>query len=275
MMDIKIIVRTLLLGVLLFLGACASGAPERMSSVSLVNEDADMQATYAGKRVQLMHGQVDGGLLVPDGAGGMVLMPVSGRMEPEGYVEARELRLKIRELGEQLVAGMEDCSLQGTVALPTSFVDLGDFERTSPLGRLIAEQLYHELHQRGYAVKEYRMPGSIRVKKGEGEMALSRNIGKVAAKSSSVIIVGTYQYDRDAVFVNARLVRPKDGTVLRTASQVLQSNDLTRRMARGGVGTKLKNLSGGGMRIRDYDAAMRPPAPSVSYTPFDRGEDIH
>lgn len=274
----KILTRTLLVSVLVFLGACTGRAPQNFGHASLVAGQEGVDTTYAGRQVDVINGSVDSGLLVPDGAGGLVHLPGSGAAASEGYVNARELRLKIRELGEQLVAGMQDCSLQGTVALPTSFVDLGDFDRTSPLGRLIAEQLYHEIHQRGYAVREYRMPGSVRLRKKVGEFALSREVGRVAAKASSnVVVVGTYQYDKDAIFVNARLVRPGDGQVLRTASMVLRNNELTRRMARGGGGDcgRLQKLAGGNMRIRDFDTAMRPPTPAAALSPFDRGEDIH
>lgn len=272
----KIIVRTLLIAVLLFLGACASPGPQALGGSSLISGQKGMDVTYAGKDVAVVRGKVNGGILIPDGAGTLVHVSGAGLAENEGHVDARELRLKIRELGEQLVAGMGDCSLQGTIALPVSFVELGDFDRTSALGRLMAEQLYHELHQRGYAVREYRTQGSIKLRKREGEFALSRELGKLTAKSaSSVAIVGTYHYDRDAIFVNARLVRPVDGMVLRTASMILRSNNLMRRMAYGGASADLKKLPDGGMRIRDFDTAMRPPAPPSNLSPFDRGEDIH
>lgn len=272
----KIIVRTLLMAVLLFLGACASRGPEELSGASLISGERAMDSTYAGNKVNVLRGRVSGGLLVPDGAGQIIHLPGSEHDNYDsGYVDARELKLKIRELGEQLAAGLDDCSLLDSVALPVSFVDLGDFERTSPLGRLMAEQLYHELHQRGYPVREYRLPKSIRIKPQQGEFALSRELGRVATGTRrSVVVVGTYQQDKDAIFVNARLVSPSDGKVLRTANLVMRPNDLTRRMLRGGNGTTLKKLEGGGMRIRDFDTAMRPPA-SASSSPFDRGEDIH
>lgn len=269
----KLFMRALLIAVLLFLGACSS-APKDLGNRSLVVGDSGPTTYYKGSSVRSFYGDVDSALVVPDGAGGVIVLPGSPHKDRNrGYVDARELKLKVRELGEQLVAGMEDCSLQGTVAMPVSFVDLNDFSQTSPLGRLIAEQLYHELNQRGYPVKEYRMQGSVRMKEREGEFALSRSLGKATAKSS-VVIVGTYQYDKEAVFINARLVRPGDGRVLRTANLVLESNDLTKRMLRG-TGS-IKKLASGGMGIRDFRAATRPPAVAQgNLTPFDKGEDIH
>lgn len=193
------------------------------------------------------------------------------------YVDARELKLKVRELGEQLVADMRDCSLQGSVALPVSFVNLDNFDETSAFGRLIAEQLFHELNQRGYPVREYRMSGNIRPRAKAGEFALSRELGAVSAGAgNAVVIAGTYAQANNAVFVNARLVRPGNGRVIRTANLVIESNPTIRRMlasksanAAGGA-----RVAGGTMRIRDFDMAVTPPRPQ-NRTPFDQGQDIH
>ena len=193
------------------------------------------------------------------------------------YADARELKLKLRELSDQLVADMQDCSLQGSVALPTSFVNLDDFNETSAFGRLIAEQLFHELNLRGYPVREYRMSGNIQPRTRAGEFALSRELGRLSARTGqAVVIVGTYAQGNNAVFVNARLVRPKDGRVIRTANLVMESNPTIERM----LGSKSRNMKGGStvadgtMNIRDFDTAMRPQEPQ-NLTFIDKGEDIH
>ena len=194
------------------------------------------------------------------------------------YTDAREIKLKLRELADQLVADMEDCSLQGAVALPTSFVNLDDFNETSAFGRLIAEQLFYELNQRGYPVREYRLSGNIQPRARAGEFALSRELGRLSAKSGhAVMIVGTYAQASNAVFVNARLVRPKDGRVIRTANLVFESNPTLVGML---ANTSNKNTGGGkavtagSINIRDFDTAMHPPQPQ-NLTFIDLGEDIH
>ena len=190
------------------------------------------------------------------------------------YADARELKLKVRELAEQLVANMQDCYLAGTVALPTSFVNLNDFKESSDFGRLIGEQLFFELNQRGYPLREYRMSGSIKPKARAGEFALSRELGTFSAKSAGgVVIVGTYSESNNAVFVNARLVRPRDGRVLRTANMVIETTPTVKRMlAAKSWGSS--SLASGGMRIRDFDEANNPPPPQ-NQTAFERGYDIH
>jgi hypothetical protein len=82
-------------------------------------------------------------------------------------------------------------------------------------------------------------------------------------------------------------VRPKDGRVLRTADMVLEANETVVALLNSAVtrlapdhartGKSASNGSAGataGMRIRDFDMAVRPDD-GVETTPFDRGEDIH
>lgn len=213
--------------------------------------------------------------------------------ENAGYVAAQELKLKARELGEQLVANIEDCSLRGTVALPVSFVNLNDFNETSSFGRLMAEQMFYELNQRGYPVREYRINGSIQPSPRAGEFTLSRELGRVNARAGhGVIVLGTYSQADNAVFVNARLVRPSDGRVLRTASVVLDGNatitslvaaksrnnfPITASGGKGGASLGKACLSGGGsaMTIKDYRRTTSPPARTGKMTPFEYGQDIH
>jgi hypothetical protein len=273
-----------MLALSLSLGACASTEktpvmpameqqPEKLSQ-SAISGEFGPRALSGGKNVSTVRGELDGGLVLSDGKGGVVVIPGE---KPQGknsaYVDARELKLKIRELAEQLIAGIRDCSLQGVVALPTAFVNLDNFNETSSLGRLIAEQMFHEFTQRGFPIREYRLPATIRVHPGEGELYLSREIGNAAPSPRSAVIVGTYSGDRRALFINARLVKP-DGQVLRTANLVLEGNALTGRLMRSSGG---RSLAGGEMRIRDYEEATRPAggAGAGGASPFDRGEDIH
>lgn len=208
----------------------------------------------------------DAGFAVPDTDGGLVWVPAPANPISAGQADARELRLKIRELASQLIANM-DPSLRGTVALPTSFVNQEDFSQSSALGRFISEQLFHEFNQRGYPVKEFRLAPVVTVREGEGEFLLSRKISTVpTGNANNVFVVGTYFVDRQAVFVNARLVRG-NGTVLRTAQIIMNANGMARRMLAGGG----KSLQSGSLPIEDYKTRTQP----TNLTPFDQGEDIH
>ncbi len=193
------------------------------------------------------------------------------------FVDAQEFKLKVRELADQMLATTDNSLLTGLVAMPSSFVDLNNKDQTSSLGNLLGESLIYEFNQRGFPVREYRLTGNINTMLGQGDFALLRQgltstYGKWAA-----VIVGTYHYDKEAVFVNARLVRASDGMVLRTGQLVLVNSALMTRLSKTltprPVPTPPKteaqiiaekprlNLSTGTMHIQPAPYTAPPPAP--------------
>ncbi len=157
-----------------------------------------------------------------------------------GSIEARELKVQIREMVAQLLDVYPGESLQGRIAVPTTFVNLSNFNQTSDFGRYITEATMYEFNVRGYPVLEYRMYNSIDIN-DEGEFVLGRglpNLSYGTAARDDVILVGTYHRDNNAVTVNARLVRP-DGLVLRTAMLILPMNNMLARLTQEPVELKL------------------------------------
>lgn len=267
----------LLWAALLPLG-CSTPPKAGMDDGGVIKGTYGPRTTYRGEDVASLEGRVHSDTVLRDGDGNVILLagvPYGGPSDK--YTDARELKLKVRELAEQLVSDMRDCSLQGTVALPTSFVSLNNFDETSTFGRFLGEQIIYELNQRGFAVREYRLSSAIR-QRAEGEFYLDRPTRSVAP-GKGVVVVGTYTDAPDAVFVNARLVRPADGRVLRTANLVLHKNGTVAKMMRSGKGSanaasSVAKLGNCPMVIKDFTAATRP-KPVVNATPFDQGEDIH
>lgn len=237
------------------------------TDLAVMPVEAEHTARVNGvKRALRQSPGADVGVVTPDGDGGYVWIPAPSGDAVAGQADARELKLKVREMASQLIAGM-DPALRGMVALPTSFVNQENFSQSSPLGRFMAEQLIYEFNQRGFPVREYRMASAITAKEGQGEFLLSRKVAPVSAKTgNAVFVVGTYFLDRQAVFVNARLVRG-NGEVLRTAQIMLPGTPMTRRML-AGTG---KILTKGSLPIQDYKTTTQP----TNLTPFDLGEDIH
>ncbi len=151
-------------------------------------------------------------------------------LRPE-YIDAQELKLKIRELADQMLATRDNTALTGLVAMPSSFVNLDNKMQTSPFGNLMGESLIYEFNQRAFPVREYRLTGDIRISHTKrGDFALLRDGFVPANETWSAIIVGTYYQDEEAVFVNARLVRASDGLVLRTGQLVLAITPVIERM---------------------------------------------
>lgn len=161
--------------------------------------------------------------------------PVAPSATSPQYMEAQELKLKVRELADQLLATLPNDCLTGLVALPTSFVNVNDFQQTSTFGRLVAESLIYEFNQRSFPVREYRLPGYIAMRPdhalgNQGDFALARQGMVNAQEKWAALLLGTYYRDKDAVFVNARLVRAADGMVLRSAQLILVNNALVNRL---------------------------------------------
>lgn len=149
------------------------------------------------------------------------------------YVDAVEVKLKCRELADQMLATVPNDALQGFVAMPTSFVDQNNTSRSSPLGRLMAESLFYEFNQRGFPTREYRLTGHISVEGGRDDLALAANqIVPTKGQKWAALVVGTYYVDKDATFVNARLVRAGDGLVLRTGQLVLVNTPIIARLGK-------------------------------------------
>ena len=154
-------------------------------------------------------------------------------MTKPAYTDAQELKLKIRELADQLLATTPNTGISDLVAMPTSFVDLDNKRQTSALGNLFAESLIYEFNQRAYPVCEYRLTGNIDMILGQGDFALLRQgLMQTTGKNWAALIVGTYYVTDDSVFVNARLVRASDGMVLRTGQILLPKNGLIASMVK-------------------------------------------
>ena len=167
-------------------------------------------------------------LLIPLGACGA---KNSTPPEQPGYVDAVELKLKCRELADQMLATVPNDALRGFVAMPTSFVNENNTNQSSPLGRLMAESMFYEFNQRGFPTREYRLTGNIAVVGGKNDLALAANqIVPKKKQKWAALLVGTYYVDKDATFVNVRLVRASDGLVLRTGQLVLANTPVVARM---------------------------------------------
>ncbi|MDR2727372.1 MAG: hypothetical protein LBC10_05210 [Deltaproteobacteria bacterium] len=176
--------------------------------------------------------EVTTAIVVPNASGGTMLIPGARRENPAPYVEeAYELKLKARELAAQMLETQNNQALVGLVAIPASFASLDDFTESTQLGRYLSEAMIYEFNQRGFPVREYRLSGSIALREGTGELALTRKLPPLPAKQSwATLLVGTYQRDSAAIFVHARMIRATDGLVLRTAHLVLPLNGLVKRM---------------------------------------------
>lgn len=102
-----------------------------------------------------------------------------------------------------------------------SLVDVSNMSASSPLGRMLGEQIGTALSNAGMPVAELKLRDAVLVQEGRGELALSRNVAEIArARNADAVVVGTYAAGQDSVVGNVRMVAP-DGRVLSAANFAL------------------------------------------------------
>ena len=127
------------------------------------------------------------------------------------------------------------------------------------MGRLMAESLFYEFNQRGFPTREYRLNGAINVQGGRDDLALAANqMVSTNGQKWAALVVGTYYVDKDATFINARLVRASDGLVMRTGQLVLVNTPIVQRMAQADAPPP---------PVKTAENSSARPAPTSLYTP--------
>ena len=139
-----------------------------------------------------------------------ILLPILPSKTKIGYLNSN-----IIFLADQLLRNM-DVDQGKYPVIVTTFVNLNNFKETSDLGRLLKENLIHELQVRGWKVVDINYMPKIKVNKN-GEFVLTRDMRKLAKKYKvSSILVGTYAIVDNALIVNARVINAKNGIVIST-----------------------------------------------------------
>lgn len=114
-----------------------------------------------------------------------------------------------------MVAQMKEDNRARQVILPASFVEDKNLDRSSPMGRLLAQQMASRLSQSGYSVLEIKLRTNVRLNRAEGQFVLSREVEKVAEiQRATAVLVGSYVESRSHLFVNSQLILLDDGVVL-------------------------------------------------------------
>jgi hypothetical protein len=130
------------------------------------------------------------------------------------------------QLDGQLVERLQllEGPARGTTLILSTPVDLGDLEKSSPLARLMGEELASWFVANGYRVQEVRRARNLMLDPGTGEMALSRDVRLLGDRSpqSEVLLAGTYSQTSRSVRFNIRLLHAPTGEVLAMASGTVQ-----------------------------------------------------
>jgi TolB-like protein len=148
-------------------------------------------------------------------------LDILSSITPEGNLNSRVIFL-----ADQLVRNINN-KLKYEPVVVTTFVNLDNMKETSSLGRLIAENLIHELQVRGWKVFDIRLARDI-VVKPQGEFSITRDIKNIRNYYRvNSVITGTYAITSNSVIVNARIIDVKSGVVVSTGQIVLPIEDVS------------------------------------------------
>lgn len=140
----------------------------------------------------------------------------SGKTSQIGHQPATELitvNYAVADTLHAALCGSDTCELP---MLMSSFVSLDDLDQTSPLGRIIPQQIGSRLAQHGLNMLDVRLRSqSLLVRKSQGEFALSRELEKISRDVSAYsVLTGTYTVVYGRVYVTAMVLRSTDGVLL-------------------------------------------------------------
>ncbi len=129
-------------------------------------------------------------------------------------------------MADQLERNLDRKSLSNTVIV-TSFANLNRLSETTSFGRLIAENLIHELQVRRWQVFEVRLTRDIIINE-TGEFSLSRDIKRLKEQYKiGGIVTGTYSLTGNNIIVNARVIDINSGIVISSAQANMPLNWFT------------------------------------------------
>jgi TolB-like protein len=112
-----------------------------------------------------------------------------------------------------------------------TIVNIDSLEQTSTLGRLVSEQISTRLAQDGLKMLEMKLRNNVYLKRNQGELMLTREIGEVAhTHNAQAVVVGSYAETNDSVFVNIKVIQPSSNLVLAGHDFVLAKESTVRSM---------------------------------------------
>lgn len=132
-------------------------------------------------------------------------------------------------LAEQLERNMDRKSAESAYIV-TTFSRLDKLNDSTNLGRLLSENLGHELQVRRWQVYDIRLTKDIIVSDA-GEFILSRDIKKIRdSYKVNGVVTGTYAVNGSSIIVNARVIDLETGTVISSGQIHMPVNRFTENL---------------------------------------------
>jgi TolB-like protein len=148
------------------------------------------------------------------------LIPNSYRYEPILSISSRApsgiFNSGVIFLGEQIDRSISS-DIRTRPTIITSFADLNNLGETTHFGRLVGENLMHELQIKGWSVTDVRLTRDLIINTA-GEFSLSRDIKRLRETMPAAnVVTGTYSSTSDGVLLNVRVLDLSTGQVVGSA----------------------------------------------------------
>jgi len=145
---------------------------------------------------------------------------------PATHTTAGNFNARVIFMADQLERNLDRKNLANTFIV-TSFANLNKLSETTSFGRLVSENLIHELQVRRWQVFEVRLTKDIIINES-GEFSLSRDIKKLKdLYKIGGIVTGTYSVTGNNIIVNARVIDINSGIVVSSAQSHMPVNWFT------------------------------------------------
>ncbi len=120
---------------------------------------------------------------------------------------------------------------KGSTVIMATVVNIDALENSSTLGRSISEQIASRFSQAGYNMIEMKFRDSVYMKRNEGELMLTREIGEVAkSHNAQAVIAGTYAEAGSTVYLTIKVINPGTNVVMAATDYALPIDGDVRAM---------------------------------------------
>jgi TolB-like protein len=165
-----------------------------------------------------------------------ILSPYPFRYEPISLIPSSSstgaLNTASMFIAEQLERNLSP-EMRSRALVVTDFVALNTLTETSQLGRLLAQNLMHEMQLRNWSVTDITFRKNILIE-ASGEFSLSRDVKQLKAPvQTGSVITGTYVNTAEGLILNVRMIQVISGAVVSTAQVKLPADRLISHLLEG------------------------------------------
>lgn len=158
------------------------------------------------------------------------------RLEPFQPKPATDVIKSSYVAADALIAQVRTLLPPDCLLIAATLVNINRLDESTPLGRLITEQLAGRFTQNGFRMIEVKLRNQIYMKRNEGELILTREVRDIAKQHQArAIIAGTYATSADRIFVNLKLIDLESNVVIGAFDYYLERDTLVRSLMNAGT----------------------------------------